>query len=364
MTTTSLRKWKVGWGYTAKCNMSCPFCYSRKVRQKDDEIPLEKAKRFVDDNAAEIDSINYGTGECVLSHNWGKLAAYVRNNYPTIRQSLTTNGSLAHQIATNKCDAEQIVRMIDEIDVSLDFCEHSKHNQSRRNENAFNWSLDTLEFCKKNELISTIVMVGYAETLTPQNLDGIFSLASNYHSFVRINVLRPVKGTQLPPPSNTEMHIALQYILCRYKTVSLCDPLFGSLYDPSECKPQHVINSCRILPDGMITPSTYLIEPQWFTENICNSTQLRRISDADAFQKIESAIIPKACNTCNYQDNCRGGATDRRILHYDSLTERDPYCPFRDSNMIYEQIPLQRSGRINSYPTVHDGYLPTLIFDY
>ena len=357
-------KWKIGWGFTAKCNMTCPFCYSAIARRDDYEIPLQSAKRFVDINADMIESINYGTGECALSENWASLAAYIRSSYPAIRQSLTTNGSIAKQIAAGMLHGNQFACMIDEVDVSLDFFEESKHNQTRGNSNAYRWALDTLELCNSNAITPTIVMVGYTETLGIRNLEGIFRLAGKYNAFVRINILRPLKGTKLPPPSNRQMHQALKTILQRYKVVSLCDPLFGAIYDPEQSSVPEKTNSLRILPNGMITPSTYLIEDRWFVESICNDILLSHLLDTEVFHQVMNAGVPDECCGCVYKDACGGGAVDRRILHYNSLSERDPYCPLREGCTMPEKTPLKHSGRGDFRPTVHDGYLPTLIFDF
>ena len=356
-------QWQIGWGYTSVCDMRCPFCYSRTVRKQPEEIPLELAQSFVRNNADAIASINYGTGECALSENWSRLIGYVRSKFPKIRQALTTNGSVYRQIRSGKLDAELLFSSIDEIDVSLDFADEVKHVAMRGKEDAFEGAMGTLALCSVHHVIPTIVTVAFADTLSEENLDGLFALAKTHGAFVRLNILRPVAGVSFAPPDFETLFRALRYVTAQYYIVSMCDPLFGAVFGvPVQQGDSVGISSLRILPNGMITPSTYLITPDWQAERLAEDFHLERLRGLAPFQTIRSAQLPAECRRCTLAGHYRGGAIDRRILYYQSLAERDPYCPFRHDHSA-EALDCSMKHYKNALrPFVHDGYLPTLIF--
>ena len=73
--------------------------------------------------------------------------------------------------------------------------------------------------------------------------------------------------------------------------------------------------------------------------------------------------VPAGCNKCEVVSTCKGGAIDRRILYYNSLEKRDPYCPLKNKDPFPGPIDIKYYNKNNSHvPHVHDGYLPTLIF--
>ena len=71
------------------------------------------------------------------------------------------------------------------------------------------------------------------------------------------------------------------------------------------------IDSIRILPDGSICPSTYLI-----TENYRNKYNIKQenVLSKVKFDDFIEAPIPKKCKNCQIREKCRGGVYDRRML--------------------------------------------------
>ncbi len=353
-------KWKIGWGVTDQCNMGCRFCYSSRVRRNGQLLPLEILKTFVDRNNPHIESINYGTGENTLSPIWNELLLYITRTYG-IPQALTTNGSLAPLVKENP-DREIILASLAEVDVSIDFADPQKHCAMRRHENAYQWALDTIKLCRERGIQTTIVVLGIDETLTIDNLRGIFDLAQLYGTFIRINIFRPNHHQHMQPLSYQALQRALSFILENHSVASLGDRLLSALIIGRAVPEMTGRTSLRILPNGSITPSTYLVSPEWWLADIQNA-RLGDGSLAKLFQNnlAEESASLEACAPCTVKDICKGGVLDRRIIWYGSLRERDPYCVSRYQETAWQWKPATEIEYVEG-PKIHDGYLPTLIF--
>lgn len=355
------RKINIGWGLTNTCNMDCEFCYSKNARKEGKSCNIEQWKQFLDENYERIDSINYGTGENSLIDDFFYFVKYVRQNYPSITQSLTTNGYIYEKVKSNEEFMNIYQSSIDEVDVSLDFCDAKRHNQFRGQSHAYDWAIQTLKMLKKDNKKATIVVVGFEETMQKDNIDGIFKIAKEYNALVRVNIYRPVCEKK----SINERFIlsyetlvdALDYIHKKYKIVTLSDVLFGNLFTEQENITENTgIGSIRILPDGNICPSTYLIAKEQRSKYfITDKNVLEKLS----FMEFEEAPIPKECEECQYKEKCRGGVFDRRILWYHTLEKADPYCPV----LLGKEIPNKKYHVTkNGRTSVHEDYLPTMFF--
>ena len=358
-----MTKYNVGWGITNLCNMNCAFCYSKKVRrsEKNKCLGYFDWKKFIDENYMYIDSINYGTGENTLSDDFFKFVSYVRTNYPSITQSLTTNGYLSERISKDDKIYEIYKKSIDEVDVSLDFADKENHCLFRGQKKAYDWAIKTLEYLQNDKKKSTIVFVGFEDSVKKDNIDGIFELAKKYGSLVRFNIYRPVnKDKEINEKfklSYSSLVKTIEYINQKYSVLSLNDSLFGNIYSKEENIYDNTgTESIRILPDGSICPSTYLITKEYSDKyNIKQDNVLSYIR----FPEFINPPIPKECLNCKIADKCRGGVYDRRMLWNGTLEKRDPYCPYdNNDNIEKEKILCRKRSRIS----VHDGYLPTMFF--
>lgn len=354
-------KYNVGWGITHLCNMNCRFCYSKETRNESQDTTIEDWIKFIDENHEFIDSINYGTGENAICDDFFKFILYVRTHYPNITQSLTSNGYIYERVSKNKKLYDIYKQCIDEVDVSLDFATKDDHNYFRGQPKAFDWAINTLKMLKKDHKKATIVFVGFEKNMTQSNIDGLFKIAKDYDALLRMNIYRPVSASQeindefiLTYQTLTNM---LEYINAHYQIVSLNDVLFGNLYiSNANIKENTGVDSIRILPDGSICPSTYLISKNYRGNyNIRQASVLANLK----FDDFLNAPIPDKCEGCPIREKCRGGVYDRRMLWHHTLKERDPYCPFENNDntdkLKFNVVKIQRVS-------VHDGYLPTMFF--
>ena len=331
-----MKKYNVGWGITNACNMNCKFCYSKDTRHSTSDTTLKDWIKFVDENHEYIDSINYGTGENAISNDFFKFISYVRENYPNITQSLTSNGYIYERVSKDPELYDIYKKSIDEVDVSLDFAIPEKHNFFRGQPKAYDWAINTLKMLQKDKKTATIVFVGFEETMTPENIDGLFEIAKKYDALIRLNIYRPVSDNKEINKkfilSYKTLMSALEYINEKYKVVTLSDVLLGNIYTrEKDIKENTGIDSIRILPDGSICPSTYLITKDFRNKyNIKQENVLSKVK----FEDFIEAPIPEKCKDCEIRNKCKGGVYDRRMLWNKTLKERDPYCPFENNDDI------------------------------
>ncbi|MCR5565157.1 MAG: radical SAM protein, partial [Gammaproteobacteria bacterium] len=317
--------------------------------------------KFIDQNHEYIDSINYGTGENVIRDEFFDFVLYVRSKYPNITQSLTSNGFIYERVSKDPALYEIYKKCIDEIDISLDFADREKHNYFRGQPKAYDWAINALKMLQKDGKKSTLVFVGFEDTMTKENIDGLFAIAKEYDALVRLNIYRPVSNNEEINKkyivSYNTLKNALEYMGRKYKVLTMSDVLFGNIYTMGkDIRENTGVDSIRILPDGSICPSTYLITDEY--RNKYNITQDNVLSNL-TFDEFIQAPIPCACSECPIKDNCRGGVYDRRMLWYGTLEERDPYCPFENNDDLNkEQFQTLKKKRVS----VHDGYLPTMFF--
>jgi len=354
-------KWNIGWGITSQCNMKCAFCYSRFKRMDSKDLRLKEWVSFIDDNYSYINSINYGTGENTLCGDWFLFVNYVREKYPGIRQSLTTNGYLSVAVEKSK-NLEIFKKAIDEVDISLDFAQSDQHNTFRGQTKAYDWALDTLKLCSQYKKQTTLVFLGSNKTLFYDNIDGLFGIARKYNAVLRMNIFRPTEGLNQKSAafivSRDVLLDCIFYINEHYSILSLGDSYLSAFLlnqpylDPSGNK------SLRILSNGNITPSTYLINDNYLLGNIQEKNILQNLSTRSKLSNVIKDIIPKECAGCVYRNMCKGGIYDRRYLWYGSLEKKEPYC--NGPYLVKNERLVQCSK--TQFSSVHSGYLPTIFF--
>lgn len=124
--------------------------------------------------------------------------------------------------------------------------------------------MQMLKVCKEENIQATIVCLGSAQNMYTDNLEGIFRIAKEYNALVRINLYRPTEGinefTKQFILSPEKLLDVLYWIDRNHQVLSISDALLSNLVTNSFEEDPSGIDSIRILPDGSITPSTYLIE--------------------------------------------------------------------------------------------------------
>lgn len=354
----------VGWGIVSACNMKCKFCYSADVRQeiRNANVGIKDWISFVDRNSENIDSINYGTGENSLLDDWYEFVSYVSKNYPDIKQAITTNGTMYEMMMANPKYEKIVNEGIAEVDVSLDFFDEHKHDDLRELKGAFQNATSMLKYCKNTDIEATLVFIAINDVIQIDNLQGLFGFAKEVDCKLRTNIFRPmnIKDERIRSfvASYDSILRMLKWINENHSILYLGDPLFSSILttgaaasDPSGVK------SVRILSNGDITPSTYLINKEFRKVNIKDAL----LEELDHDNMGMDLHIPDKCDGCKYRERCRGGVLDRRYLWYGTFNEADPYCPLREEN--YEpDFKVEINPNNEKIVSVHKDYLPTMFF--
>lgn len=357
-------KWKIGWGLSNRCNMACKFCYSRKVRreQKNLDNIIQIGVDFVQRNRDKIDSINFGTGEPTVEPAFFRFCDQLNKVAPNVTLGVTTNGNLAKAV-NDPYNMDVFIRCIEDVDVSLDFGNAEQQDESRNCEGAFKGVIETLKLCQKFGKNATVVSVMHKFNCSYSNFSSMIRIARLYNASFRINILRPTVDFSFALPYKNLKDNFIN-LIHEYEVESIADPLLAALVE-ADCPngDPTAESSFRILPNGYVTPSTYLLDANWQAKRLDEIDNIDSMHELDSFKTIKSVEIPYSCEKCTMREKCKGGVFDRRWLWYYDFSENDPYCPLRFADSLDWK---QMSGDViyskERKSFVHDGYLPTLIF--
>lgn len=358
-----LPKWTVGWGFTTRCDLSCPFCYSGVVRKEiqEPEVPLKHAETFLKNNQKYIRSINFGTGECLLAPNFYNLLKLCCDYIPKVKIAITTNGSLAD---VSKTTQEILKNSVTECDVSLDFAKEEQHDNWRNKIGTWRRAINAIEMALKFGFHTSVVMVGTRQTLDEDNISGLLKIAERYKIAFRINLFMPTQKNFSFVPSVGTILSALKVIQNWSSAIGTSDRLFGQFLPNSLDKDSNdAKHSCRIMPNGNISPSTYLFNTDWINQTSLQDIKLINLEKSKPFIKYNSCVTPPECKNCSNQPTCKGGSVERRWLWYGSLYKADPFCPilfYPNYKTDYWQM-SSASNKPWDGPMIHLDYLPTII---
>jgi 8-oxo-dGTP diphosphatase len=357
-----IKNWTIGWGISSKCDLNCPFCYSKKNREFNNNVTLEDFKSFIINNAKNIRSINFGTGEPFLSPIFNDILKFLEITKNNLTIAVTTNGAIIERLNVPE-HLSLYSKIIDELDVSIDFCSPQLHNSFRGRFDAWERAISAIELGKKLNCKTCIVMVGMPQTITNDNISGMLSLANHFDVALRMNIYMPTNGNLSYILDQKQFFEIIMTLKNSSKQFETSDPLISALLEFNSGCNYTKTNSIRLLPNSTISPSTYLLEEPWAEKINIGKFKLSQLSKVQAIYNWDNAPMPEECKKCGYKESCRGGSKERRILWYKTLLERDPYCPYRYNSTHPVNIsPDKTDGKENWMgPSVHLNYLPTFI---
>jgi MoaA/NifB/PqqE/SkfB family radical SAM enzyme len=351
--------WTVGWGFSTRCDLACPFCYSAQVRRGSEvsEAELALAERFLATNGPSVRSFNFGTGECFLAPTFPQLLALCQLHAPQAAVAVTTNGALADVPASLR---EEMGARLHEIDVSLDFARPEAHDRWRGRPGTWRRATRAIEAALELGLKTSIVMIGAPQTLVPENLQGMLALAAGYGIALRVNLYMPTFGDPSFIPSPDAVRLLLEKLRAWSSAVRSSDRLLSTLLG-GEAPDAAARRSCRILPDGRVSPSTYLLGAPWTLATTLDEIKLAGLEVTPPFARYAAPPLPAPCAACAFAARCGGGSVERRWLWGGDLEAPDPLCPLHQDNAALDDTPI--APQIGGWdgPQIHLDYLPTVV---
>ncbi len=158
------------WNITGKCNEDCKFCYRRKCM---DNTLEENIKIFDNLSKNPIKKISFCGGEPLLYTDLFALVKYIRNKFPNIKLSITTNGK-----CIDDSILEQIFTYFDWISFPIDSSNAEMNAYIGRGYNHLPKIIHLLEKCN-NQIhikINTVVT-----KVNKEDIQNIYRIISAYH---------------------------------------------------------------------------------------------------------------------------------------------------------------------------------------
>ena len=358
--------WTLGWGYSSKCDLYCPFCYSKDARQELVENMPSMAidKQFLQNNSDCISAINFGTGECFLEPTFPALLEMCRAICPQTQIAVTTNGAIISAVEKNPSLSSKFQKCIHELDVSVDFARPETHDTWRGKTGTWHRAIAAISLGRQSGFEVSMVMIGTPQTLQEQNLREMIELAAFHDVPIRVNLFMPNRGDYKFAPSLNAIKKAFHIFRNAGCLLRSSDPLLGAFTDSPHPKGKNNLSrSCRMLSNGNFSPSTYLLNRPFLVQTNLSKVRLQDLLTQKPFLLLAESPTPKSCLGCNFENTCRGGSIERRWLWFNDLGKRDPLCPAINSSSknVKQWFESEKLPRKWEAPVIHLDYLPTTI---
>ena len=333
----------IGWTLGNDCPYRCRHCYSLSARKKGRDMEpwmVDRIVRQLADN--RIACVNLGGNEPLFTNGTDPRQSLL----PCIIERLHRNGLVVGLttagITLTYLDQHHpdIVRMISDVDISLDSPYEIEHNRNR-GANLFPVALEALSVARRRGIPRSIVMCGMSWNFTRQHLADMVGLARRHEAFVRINTLKPVEAAhtavELPP---VQFYEGFQHLMDLCDSVDLGEPPLAARVGsvrPQGCPCGRT--SCRIhsiTPQGTVPVSPCVYLHGYATGDLL-SDDFREIIGSPPFEAFRlrnaNPHWVQGCEGCHLLLSCRGGCAARSYLHSlhhggsGNLLARDPYCP-------------------------------------
>lgn len=315
----------MGIGITNTCNLNCKHCYSRTMAK--DNISLLELKDILK-RFPNLSAVNLGTGESLLNKEFLPIIRELSKR--KIKIALTSNGYTIEKLS------DEIISLISEVDISIDFPDEKLHDEFRGVKNTYQTAISSIKRLKKLKIdvsIATALM-----NINYKYLPEFKQLIKKYEIPLRLNIYKPVNKEKFGL-SYDQFWESMKILSENFTFISCSEPILSIITKlPQNGSPCG--NSLRLHPNKVLTACVYLDG---------NKTTV------ETFKKIKESV-PEYCINCEYSSWCMGGCVGRRILN--STPEKpDQYCPFFNN----KPIPNIKFRFSNTKEYIHSSYLCTII---
>lgn len=365
----------VGWSLGNSCPYSCKHCYSKIIRNSNlfitkdmiDKIILQLSK-------LDVKTVNLGGNEPWFTNglNDESLLPYIIEKLYNVgyKVGITTSGISLIKLFENNKD---IIRLINDIDISLDSADELQHNYNR-GANVYKDAIRALELANNLKINHSIIMCAMKWNFNIENIEKICDLAYKYNSNIRINILKPLEKKHNDEiPKINQLFEGYIYLLNRCEVIDSSEPKISSLiksekeYGCSCGKDSfriHSINEDGTIP---ISPCIYLHDfkvGNILKDDILDILDSKSFSEFRKREKYYRNILD--CRDCKKINLCKGGCAAQAYLHNywengeKSLNTKEPNCYydyFKDEGNDIEYKISDKSEK----NLVHMNYLCTFI---
>ncbi len=343
---------KVGWGF-GRCNQKCKHCYNNS-KATGDIYTFSQLKNVADKICPFIEDINFGTGEFIFNPNTLDLAEYIKDKYPKIKMSVTSNGSTIVMMRPKK-----IKKIFNDVDVSLDFPDKIRHCEFRGHPRAWDLAMDSLKILKEENINHTIVSCITSQT-TDEDISSLLKISKEYNASFRMNWFRCAgRGTNELRISAKRAWGIIEFL--SEKVIFSCiDSIFAGVLGIKASSCPAGRESCRIHEDMQVSCYPFLKGDMWSAGNIMRKEiDLDTVYNSKIFKRIRNRKI-SFCRDCDFKNICKGGCVTMAYLHNGKIDEVDDYCPVK-ANLDIEKLKKIKIKFNPNKDFVHNGYLCTTI---
>jgi len=369
----------VGWSLGNRCPLKCRQCYSKSAREAGMDLSCELIDRVIDQlSGLRVHTVNLGGNEPIYTNGLNPK----HSKLPYILSSLTERGikvgitSAGPTITMLNRHFPESLKLINDVDISLDSPVASEHDQNRGQKGIYRLAMNALDIVEKMGIPRSLIMCAMNWNFTPDRIGAFIDLARAHDANVRFNPIKPVEREHMALTlSPTQFFDGLKIVTEKCDTVDLSDPAWavaGSVNKDRVSGCPCGVNSFRIhsiTPDGQlpISPCVYLHD---YKSGDLATQEIGEILQSSPFREFRrrkgNPDMIRGCEGCSDLDVCGGGCASRAYLHsmhtddsQRSIFIKDPYCP---KDNLPECDSVNPVTFTEQEDLVHMGYLCTGIF--
>jgi radical SAM protein with 4Fe4S-binding SPASM domain len=296
----------LGLGLTNECNLACAFCYRDPARA--DRLSLDQVKSVME--RLPVRSVNLGTGENGMHPDFKAILTYLSTQ--PIMVTITSNG---HSVAVLE---DSDLRVFHDIEFSLDYPTQTEQDAQR---GPGNWALvhQQAERCVRLGVPVTIVAVMMKPNYL--RLADVARVAKKFDAPLRVNVYQAVRS-DIYSLTYEEYWSGFRSLFAQTDVIAIGEPLVRAMAGLPARYGGCGVSTVRVTPRATTQPCVYWPGSGEPLPDLI-AAGLGILSSAPFEQ---ARTLPKACQSCEFLEPCRGGCAGRRRLQ-GALLEPDSYCP-------------------------------------
>lgn len=252
----------VGWSLGNDCPYRCEHCYSFMIRNKGKDICISDIDLIIKElKINNTKTVVLGGNEPIFTNGINPKKTLLPYIIKELRKAKINPVLISSGYSTNylfKNHLEEF-RQIEHVITSFDSPFEDEHNNNR-GANLFDTAIKSLEFCKKENIKCSILMVAQKWNFERSHIDALLLLAKNHGAYIRINKMKAVeKKHQNMIPNREHLEKGFNYLFENSNTHIVTDPSLAVFFDTNLNQKCYCGNTTSrinsISPQGVISIS-------------------------------------------------------------------------------------------------------------